>query len=332
MPRTIQEILDHAEPSRCTSEPWTPHRQFLSVQQMDECSVSSVHRSGPGPCEAWRMRSSSSKSSMSRRRLLGAGVAAAVVSACTSESDNAKPASATPAGGSSGNATDTTESPVTTAPQSSGATPTPAPAAALTAADFEPLGACQLLPEQMAGPFPLDEQFDRRDITEGLPGQPMRLGLRVVDSACAPVPGAAVEVWHCDASGDYSAFIDNGGGKDEGPGTTFLRGTQTTGDDGIVEFQTIVPGWYTGRAVHVHLRVHLGGNIVLTTQMYFDADYLADVYKAEPYRQFGAPDTTNDSDSIAGSPAADGTLLRTTKADTSAGPGTLALLNLGVGR
>ena len=67
---------------------------------------------------------------------------------------------------------------------------------------------------------------------------------------CAPVPGAAVEIWHCDATGDYSAFHDGGGGKDAGPGTTFLRGTQPVTADGIVEFAThlprLVPG--AGRA------------------------------------------------------------------------------------
>lgn len=201
---------------------------------------------------------------------------------------------------------------------------------ALGPADFEGLGTCMLLPEQMAGPFPLDEQFDRRDITEGYPGQPMRLGLRVIDESCLPIAGAAVEVWHCDATGDYSAFIDDGGGKDEGAGTTFLRGTQSTGDDGIVEFLTIVPGWYTGRAVHVHLRVHIEGNIVLTSQMYFDADYVAGVYRTEPYAQFGPPDTPNEQDAIAGKPGTDGTLLHTRDAITSGGQGTLALLNLGV--
>lgn len=88
----------------------------------------------------------------------------------------------------------------------------------------------------------------------------MRLGLRVVDAACEPIPDAAVEIWHCDTTGDYSAFPDNGGGKDAGSGTTFLRGTQTAGADGIVEFQTVYPGWYRGRAVHIHVRVHAGGS------------------------------------------------------------------------
>jgi protocatechuate 3,4-dioxygenase beta subunit len=186
------------------------------------------------------------------------------------------------------------------------------------------------MPDKTAGPFPLDQQFDRRDVTEGLPGQPMRLGLRVVDKTCAAVPGAAVEIWHADATGDYSAFIDNGGGKDAGAGTTFLRGTQTADDNGIVEFLTVYPGWYSGRAVHIHLRVHLADTTVLTSQMFFDADYTAGVYAAAPYAEFGPPDTPNSADRIAGDPQAEGTLLHTTAAETSLGTGTLGLLNLAI--
>lgn len=264
---------------------------------------------------------------LTRRSLLGAGVAAIVLAACgdgDGAADDAGTGSTTTTG-SSGGAADTTATTATTA--------TEGPAAAgptLTAADFDGLGTCRLLPEQTAGPFPLDEQFDRRDITEGVDGQPMRLGFRVVDAACAPVAGAAVEVWHCDATGDYSAFTDGGGGKDEGSGTTFLRGTRTAGDDGIVEFLTVVPGWYPGRAVHIHLRVHVDGDVVRTSQVYFDPDMLAEVYAAAPYDEFGLPDTSNERDGIAGDPGADGTLLHTSAAETSAGTGTLALLNLGI--
>jgi protocatechuate 3,4-dioxygenase beta subunit len=181
-----------------------------------------------------------------------------------------------------------------------------------------------------AGPFPLDEQFVRRDITEGYPGHPLRLGLRVLDTACTPVPGAAVEIWHADATGDYSAFSDGGGGKDEGSGTTFMRGTQLSGADGIVEFLTVYPGWYRGRAVHIHLRVHLNDRAVLTSQMFFDEDYTARVYSAAPYAEFGLPDTSNAQDRIAGDPATQGTLLAASAAMTHAGLGTLGLLNLGV--
>jgi protocatechuate 3,4-dioxygenase beta subunit len=181
-----------------------------------------------------------------------------------------------------------------------------------------------------AGPFPLDEQFVRRDITEGYPGHPLRLGLRVIDGSCQAMPGAAVELWHADATGDYSAFADGGGGKDEGPGTTFLRGTQVTGDDGIVEFLTIYPGWYRGRAVHIHLRVHVDDTTILTSQLFFDEDYTASVYAEAPYAENGLPDTTNAQDGIAGDPESEGTLVHLTAAEPTSGAGTLGLLNLGV--
>ena len=99
---------------------------------------------------------------------------------------------------------------------------------------------------------------DRRPVPAGravrAPGHHRGLpGPRGAISACGwstatarPVAGAAVEVWHTDATGDYSAFADGGGGKDEAEGTTFLRGTQVADDDGIVEFATIYPGWYRG--------------------------------------------------------------------------------------
>jgi protocatechuate 3,4-dioxygenase beta subunit len=226
--------------------------------------------------------------------------------------------------------------PDTTVTRPAGGPPTTAapvaPSSALSAADFDALRTCRLFPEKTAGPFPLDEQFDRRDITEGVDGQPLRLGLRVIDESCGPVAGAAVEVWHTDATGDYSAFVDNGGGKDDGAGTTFLRGTQTAGDDGIVEFLTIYPGWYRGRAVHIHLRVHLDDRTVLTSQLFFDEDYTASVYRDPPYADFGLPDTSNAADGIAGDPASEGTLLATVAADTANGPGTLGLLNLGIDR
>lgn len=236
---------------------------------------------------------------ITRRTLLGAGAAALLLGAC---SDDDVPAAVGPS------STTTTGAPANPAP------PTFSPA------DFEGLGTCDLLPEATAGPFPLDEQFDRRDITEGLPGHPLTLGLRVIDPSCAPVPGAAVEIWHCDATGDYSAFRDGGGGKDDAEGTTYLRGTQTAGEDGIVEFATIYPGWYRGRTVHVHVRVHVGGEVVRTGQLYFDEARTAEVYAEEPYAAFGDPDTTNATDRIAGA------LLHL----RPEGRGTVGLLNLGV--
>lgn len=256
--------------------------------------------------------------------MLGVALAACGGSDDTATPDTTASSSTSTAGGSA----TTSASSATTATGDTGTTA--AAATELTAADFEGLGTCVLLPEMTSGPFPLEEQFDRRDITEGYDGHPLRLGLRVVDDTCEPVPGAAVEIWHCDASGDYSAFTDGGGGKDEGTGTTFLRGTQTANDEGIVEFLTLYPGWYTGRAVHIHLRVHVDDQTVLTSQLYFDEAYTESVFAAAPYDEFGPPDTSNAADSIAGDPSSDGTLLAPVAAETANGSGSLALLNLGI--
>ena len=203
-------------------------------------------------------------------------------------------------------------------------------AAALTAADFESLSVCALLPATTAGPFPNIEQLNRRDVTEGYPGHPLRLGLRVVDAACQPLAGANVEIWHTDATGDYSSYQDNGDGKDEGAGSTFMRGYQTSGVDGIVEFMTIYPGWYQGRAVHIHVGVDIGGERVLTSQLYFDEAYTEQVLATGVYAEFGPPDTTWSSDRIVGDPRTDGSEIALQPADTTLGTGSLGLANLGV--
>jgi len=259
---------------------------------------------------------------ISRRVVLAGGLAAAVTACSSGGSDRG--------GGTSSTAT-TTTSPGTGSILGDDGTPiSDLPRSPrFTAEDFDALGTCVMTPEQTAGPFPLDEQFLRTDITEGVAGTPLRLGFRVTGmagGACSPTYPASVEVWHADATGDYSAFTDGGGGKDEAEGTTFLRGTQQATNDGIVQFETVYPGWYTGRAVHVHVRVHLGGELALTTQVYFDPDVTAKVYEAEPYAEFGLPDTSWDGDAIAGDPKADGTALALTRTDT----GVTGLINLGI--
>lgn len=256
----------------------------------------------------------------SRRRLLAGGIGATLLGACSDNRDDSGDPRVTAAPTASATSLSTT-----TTSLGDGSL------RALEARDFGGLGMCKLLPEATAGPFPLDRLIDRRDITEGYPGHPFRLGLRTVDARCEPVPGAVVEVWHADATGDYSAFIDGGSGKDESAGTTFMRGAQTAAEDGIVEFHTIYPGWYEGRAVHIHVRVHLGGELRWTGQMYFDEEYTRAVYATGVYAEFGNPDTSNEADTLAGDPVADGTLLSTSRAETTAGTGTLGLLNLVVG-
>jgi protocatechuate 3,4-dioxygenase beta subunit len=254
----------------------------------------------------------------SRRTFLagGAALVGAVLAGCAGSSSDD--------GGGGDAAGDSTTS-TTAATESTG--PTQAEGTALTAADFAALGTCMLTPEQTEGPFYIDVGLERRDITEGRPGHPLRLGVQVVDAECAPIAGAVVDVWHCDFDGDYSAFSDGSNGEDDaGPGTTFLRGSQVSGQDGIVEFATNYPGWYTGRAVHIHTKVRLDDSAVLTTQLYFDDDLTDEIHAQDPYAAHGTRDTRNADDSIAGDPAANGNLLAT----SAAGTGTLGLVVLGV--
>jgi hypothetical protein len=118
-----------------------------------------------------------------------------------------------------------------------------------------------LAPEQTEGPYYVDDAAVRRNVTEGRPGVALTLRLTVVNaSSCKPIKGAAVEIWHCDAGGVYSA---TGAEADE----RFLRGIQRTDAKGLALFKTLYPGWYQGRTVHIHTMVHIGGNVVHTGQL-----------------------------------------------------------------
>ena len=156
------------------------------------------------------------------------------------------------------------------------------------------LVSCVLAPEMTEGPYYVEGDKVRRNITEGKPGVPLALRLGVVDvSTCRPIRGAAVDIWHCDAGGVYSATS-----MQDTEGLTFLRGIQRTDRNGIAIFKTIYPGWYQGRTVHIHLKVYLGGNTVHTGQLFFP-DTLTDVvYRRSPYNLRPNRDPRNAADSI----------------------------------
>jgi protocatechuate 3,4-dioxygenase beta subunit len=153
---------------------------------------------------------------------------------------------------------------------------------------------CVLAPEQTQGPYYVPGDKVRRNVTEGKPGVPLALELTVVDVAtCRAIKGAAVDIWHCDAGGVYSETSVQGT-----ENRTFLRGIQRTDAEGTATFRTIYPGWYSGRTVHIHVKVALGGNVVHTGQLYF-ADKLTDaVYKRPPYDKRPGRTTRNAADSI----------------------------------
>ncbi|HUK97342.1 MAG TPA: intradiol ring-cleavage dioxygenase [Gaiellaceae bacterium] len=155
------------------------------------------------------------------------------------------------------------------------------------------LVSCVLTPELTEGPYYIAGEKVRRNITDGHPGTPLALRLSVVDaSTCKPVKGAAVDIWHADAAGVYSGF---------GAGTasrTFMRGIQPTNAQGLASFISVYPGWYTGRAVHIHVKVHVGGNVVHTGQLFFSDAITDTVYKRPPYSSRPNRDTRNAQDSI----------------------------------
>ena len=176
-----------------------------------------------------------------------------------------------------------------------------------TGARFDDAASCAVTPQQTEGPYYFDADKIRRDIREDREGTPLRLALRVRDAgSCEPLRDAVVDIWHADAGGAYSGF-DGGGGGGGGPGgggggaqtaSRYLRGAQVTNGEGVVEFTTIYPGWYPGRTVHIHVKVHLDAQTVLTTQLYFE-DALSDrVYAAQPYAARGRRDQGNESDGI----------------------------------
>ena len=120
------------------------------------------------------------------------------------------------------------------------------------------------MPNETAGPFPSLTDLFRSDVREGKPGTLFTLGIKVVNTSagCAAVQGANVEIWHVDAVGNYSEYGTSAG-------QTFLRGIQRSNASGDVSFTTIYPGWYQGRATHIHIEVVLNGRSVKVTQIAF---------------------------------------------------------------
>lgn len=152
---------------------------------------------------------------------------------------------------------------------------------------FDDTSSCTLTPELTEGPFYFDVDSIRSDIREGREGVTLRLAVRVREAeSCKPISNAVVDIWQCDAEGQYSGLDFD---------ETFLRGAQVTNSAGIVEFLTIYPGWYQGRTVHIHAKVHLDKQTVLTTQLFFDEQTQRAVYDGGPY---ATGDTGNESDGI----------------------------------
>jgi protocatechuate 3,4-dioxygenase beta subunit len=169
---------------------------------------------------------------------------------------------------------------------------------------------CVAKPETTVGPYFLDEQLNRSDIRSEPSTNAVKAGAalilafnvqQIVGGKCAPFPGAIVDVWHCDAAGEYSGFKDNMGAGFDTTGQSFLRGYQMTDASGVATFRTIYPGWYRGRAVHVHFKIRTTGGpqqYEFTSQLFFDESLTDRVHARAPYSAKGQRDLRNESDGI----------------------------------
>jgi uncharacterized protein (TIGR03437 family) len=165
---------------------------------------------------------------------------------------------------------------------------------------------CLATPAQTEGPYFVEENLNRSDIRSDpatgviKPGVLLTIKITISQStntACAVLPGARVEIWHCDATGLYSDVAQNNTGNQE-----FLRGYQITDENGVVNFTTIYPGWYRGRAVHIHFKVRTySGETRLdefTSQFFFDESLTDTIHAQAPYNTRGRRDTLNSTDMI----------------------------------
>lgn len=228
----------------------------------------------------------------------------------------------------------------------------------------------QLTSTYTEGPYYIDADKIRADITEDREGIPMTLKLKVIDSVtCEPLRFACVDIWHCDAGGVYSGYEDAGSGgggggtppptgaptgaptgspPPGGPGghqeptddERYLRGTQLTDKKGHVTFKTIFPGWYQGRALHIHTKVHVdgemtdsgyeGGTTCHTGQFFFDEVAAVESEKVEPYASNTATRTTLTQDGIYDQSGVQGGLLKLTYAPGHIARGVTGSITMGV--
>ncbi|MFF4050114.1 intradiol ring-cleavage dioxygenase [Streptomyces chartreusis] len=232
----------------------------------------------------------------------------------------------------------------------------------------------KLTSETTEGPYYIDADKLRKDVTEDEEGIPLTLRLKVIDAeTCKPIRNAAVDIWHCNALGVYSGYEDMGSGGGGGGGTPpsgeptgeppsgepsggpgggggvhqeptdderYLRGTWRTDRNGTVEFKTVFPGWYQGRCVHIHTKVHVsgtwteagyeGGNTCHTGQFFFDEESVLASAEVAPYSTNTTTRTTLDEDTIYPDNGTEGGLLKLKYRKSDIAKGVVATITMGV--
>ncbi|CAG7995239.1 unnamed protein product [Penicillium nalgiovense] len=179
-------------------------------------------------------------------------------------------------------------------------------------------GTCIVQPEVTQGPYYISGELIRKEVAEDQQGVALFMDIQLIDTnTCNPLPNVYADIWHCNATGVYSGVVQDGNGDTSDKGNfneTFLRGVQRTNLDGIVQFASIFPGHYSGRATHIHVVTHpanetraLPNGTISGTydsrsshvgQIYFDQDLITEVEKTVPYSSNTQELTKNANDSL----------------------------------
>lgn len=169
---------------------------------------------------------------------------------------------------------------------------------------------CIPSPKETKGPFPnkTPSQLVKANIKADRTGIALLMNLIIRDknNNCMPLPGAIVDIWHCDKDGYYSEYGNHPMQRRDLSGEHFLRGRQTADEKGRVSFLSVYPGWYSGRAPHVHLEIFSkSGTSLLVTQLAFPENISKQVYDTALYADHGQADTPNTRDGIFSNSLAD---------------------------
>ena len=164
----------------------------------------------------------------------------------------------------------------------------------------EKAGGCEGSPKETRGPFPIKSPASlmRANIVADRQGIALLINLKIQDKneSCSPLPGVQVDIWHCDAEGHYSEYGRVRLQQKDYTKVSFLRGRQTADENGEVSFLSIFPGWYPGRAPHLHVDILKDEKILLSTQIAFPEERTAEVYACRGYH--GKEDTPNSEDGV----------------------------------
>ncbi|KAJ5110024.1 hypothetical protein N7532_002669 [Penicillium argentinense] len=183
---------------------------------------------------------------------------------------------------------------------------------------FSSEGTCILAPDVTQGPYYVTGELIRQNIAEDQGGVPLYMDIQLIDTnTCDPLPEIYMDLWHCNATGVYSGIQASGNGDSSDSSNidnTFLRGLQPSNEDGVVQFESIFPGHYTGRATHIHVLTHPANETTVLKndtisglytsssshvgQLFFDQDLITKVEKTSPYSTNTQELTTNADDSI----------------------------------